>query len=155
MRLTNRLRIDFRPVDIWLWRRGIQDPTLRGILRWQILVVALSLATGICLWGWNVELAEWWSWCGAGAALAAWNFYALIKFVQKTISKGWNKAALWGLLFHTHVKLLFTGILLYSAFVCLHAPLSALLTGMTALVTGIVAIGIKQTLPGSRERAKE
>lgn len=155
MRLKNRLKIDFRPMDAWLWRRGIHDPTLRGILQWQILVVLFSFAAGICLWGWNATLAVWWSWFGIGAMVALWNFYALIKFIQKNITRGWNKTILLGLFFHTHVKLLFTGILLYTAFVCFHAPLSALLTGMTALVAGIVAIGIKRTLPGSHERVKE
>lgn len=93
-----------------LWRSGVQDPTIREILCWQISVIALSLLFGAVLWPFH-PAGAWIFWFGFGALLSAWNFFALIKFVPKVISAGWSKSSLFALLLRTNMRLLFTGIL--------------------------------------------
>ena len=101
-----------------LWRSGVQDPTLREILCWQIGVVALSLIFGAALWPFH-PAGAWIFWFGFGALLSAWNFFALIKFVPKVISAGWSKSSPYGPSPpHEHEELLFPGILLYMVLVC-------------------------------------
>ena len=68
-----------------LWRSGVQDPTIREILCWQISVIALSLLFGAVLWPFH-PAGAWIFWFGFGALLSAWNFFALIKFVPKVMS---------------------------------------------------------------------
>ena len=70
-----------------LWRSGVQDPTIREILCWQISVIALSLLFGAVLWPFH-PAGAWIFWFGFGALLSAWNFFALLKFVPKVISAG-------------------------------------------------------------------
>ena len=109
-----------------LWRSGVQDPTIREILCWQISVIALSLLFG--------------------ALLSAWNFFALIKFVPKVISAGWSKSSLFALLLRTNMRLLFTGILLYMVLVWFKGSISAVLLGLAVLLVGMTAGGLKKAL---------
>ena len=51
-----------------------------------------------------------------------------------------------GLLIHTNMRLLFTGILLYMALVWWQGPLSAILSGLAALLFGMTAVGLKKTM---------
>ena len=124
----------FHALEKALWRRGVQDSTLREILCWQLAV------TGICLIGGGLF------WFGFGALLSAWNFYALIKFVPKAISGGWSKKNLIALLVHTNMRLLFTGILLYMALVPFKGSISAVLSGLAVLLVGMTAGGLKKAL---------
>ena len=128
-----------------LWRSGVQDPTLREILCWQIGVVALSLIFGAALWPFH-PAGAWIFWFGFGALLSAWNFFALIKFVPKVISAGWSKSSLFALLLRTNMRLLFTGILLYMVLVWLKGPISAVLLGLGVLLVGMTAGGLKKAL---------
>lgn len=130
----------------WLWKQGIRDPLLRKILYSQILVTLLTLGTGLFLWVWFDTFGSWLFWFGAGSALSAWNFYALIKYVQKVIIVGWSKKALVGLLIHTNIRLLFTGVLLYMAIIWCKALISALLPGLAVLLAGIVVVGLEKVL---------
>ena len=116
-----------------LWRSGVQDPTIREILCWQISVIALSLLFGAVLWRF-------------GALLSAWNFFALIKFVPKVISAGWSKSSLFALLLRTNMRLLFTGILLYMVLVWFKGSISAVLLGLAVLLVGMTAGGLKKAL---------
>ncbi|WP_294624880.1 hypothetical protein [uncultured Bilophila sp.] len=128
-----------------LWKRGIHDETLRQVLVWQIAAVLFTLTLGGALWAFH-PVGKWLFWFGFGALLSAWNFYALIKFVPKIISNGWSKNNLMGLLIHTNMRLLFTGILLYMALVWWQGPLSAILSGLAALLVGMTAVGLKKTM---------
>ena len=128
-----------------LWRRGVQDPTLREILCWQIAVTVIGLIGGGLLWLLH-PAGRWLFWFGFGALLSAWNFYALIKFVPKAISGGWSKRNLIALLVHTNMRLLFTGILLYMALVPFKGSISAVLSGLAVLLVGMTAGGLKKAL---------
>ncbi|MEI3479709.1 MAG: hypothetical protein V8Q84_12220 [Bilophila sp.] len=86
-----------------------------------------TLTLGGALWAFHPVGSG--SFGSASAPSSAWNFYALIKFVPKIISNGWSKNNLMGLLIHTNMRLLFTGILLYMALVWWQGPLSAILSG--------------------------
>lgn len=133
-------------LDGWLWKQGIRDPLLRKILRSQMFVTLLTLGAGLLLWVWFDTLGSWLFWFGAGSALSAWNFYALIKYVQRVIIEGWSKNALVGLLIHTNIRLLFTGVLLYTAIIWCDALISALLPGLAVLLAGIVIAGLEKVL---------
>ena len=52
-----------------LWRSGVQDPTIREILCWQISVIALSLLFGAVLWPFH-PAGAWIFWFGKEAAFA-------------------------------------------------------------------------------------
>lgn len=128
-----------------LWRSGVQDPTIREILCWQISVIALvpafrrgALALSP---GGGVDLLVW-----LRALLSAWNFFALIKFVPKVISAGWSKSSLFALLLRTNMRLLFTGILLYMILVWFKGSISAVLLGLAVLLVGMTAGGLKKAL---------
>lgn len=135
----------FHALEKRLWKRGIHDETLREVLAWQITVTILALSAGGALWAFH-PAGRWLFWFGFGALLSAWNFYALIKFVPKIISDGWSKNNLVGLLLHTNMRLLFTGILLYMALVWWQGPLSAILLGLAALLAGMTAAGLKKAI---------
>ena len=128
-----------------LWRRGVLDPTLREILCRQIAVCVVCLIGGGAIWPFH-PAGRWLFWFGFGALLSAWNFYALIKFVPKAISGGWSKKNLIALLVHTNMRLLFTGILLYTALVSFKGPISAVLSGLAVLLVGMTAGGLKKAL---------
>ena len=128
-----------------LWRSGVQDPTIREILCWQISVIALSLLFGAVLWPFH-PAGAWIFWFGFGALLSAWNFFALIKFVPKVISAGWSKSSLFALLLRTNMRLLFTGILLYMVLVWFKGSISAVLLGLAVLLVGMTAGGLKKAL---------
>ena len=140
-----------------LWRSGVQDPTIREILCWQISVIALSLLFGAVLWPFH-PAGAWIFWFGFGALLSAWNFFALIKFVPKVISAGWSKSSLFALLLRTNMRLLFTGILLYMVLVWFKGSISAVLLGLAVLLVGMTAGGLKGIekagLTGYREPAQ-
>ncbi len=135
----------FHMLEKRLWQRGILDGTLREILCWQILATLSSLLCGAALWPFH-PAGAWIFWFGFGALLSAWNFYALIKFVPKVISDGWGTKNLIALLVHTNMRLLFTGILLYTTLVWFKAPLSALLAGLAVLLVGMTAGALKKAL---------
>lgn len=128
-----------------LWRSGVQDPTIREILCWQISVIGLSLFSGALLWPFH-PAGAWIFWFGFGALLSAWNFFALIKFVPRVITAGWSKSSLFALLFRTNMRLLFTGILLYIGLVWFKGPISAVLLGLAVLLVGMTAGGLKKAL---------
>ena len=128
-----------------LWRSGVQDPTIREILCWQISVIALSLLFGAVLWPFH-PAGAWIFWFGFGALLSAWNFFALIKFVPKVISAGWSKSSLFALLLRTNMRLLFAGILLYMVLVWFKGSISAVLLGLAVLLVGMTAGGLKKAL---------
>ncbi|MEG2139310.1 MAG: hypothetical protein RRY20_00795 [Bilophila sp.] len=133
----------------WLWRRGIRDETLRKILRGQLVITLLTLGLGALLWLWFEPVGRWLFWFGTGSALSAWNFYFLIKYIQRIIQAGWSKSALVGLLIHTNLRLLFTGVLLYTAIVWCKAILSALIPGLTVLFAGILVVSLEKALKRS------
>ena len=135
----------FHALEKALWRRGVQDSTLREILCWQLAVTGICLIGGGLLWFLH-PLGRWLFWFGFGALLSAWNFYALIKFVPKAISGGWSKKNLIARLVHTNMRLLFTGILLYMALVPFKGSISAVLSGLAVLLVGMTAGGLKKAL---------
>lgn len=135
----------WRLLEKFLWKHGIADESLREILVWQITAACLSLTAGGALWPFH-PAGAWLFWFGFGALLSTWNFYALIKFIPKIISHGWSKINLIGLLLHTNMRLLFTGILLYMALVWFKGSLSAILLGLAVLLVGMTAGGLKKAL---------
>ncbi len=129
----------------WLWRRDVRDALVRTILVWQICLALVSLVLGAAITPfWSGGL--WIFWFGCGGIMAAWNFYALAKFVQNLIPRGWSVSALVRLLINVNVRLLLSGALIFGAFVWGRAPLSALLLGIASLLAGITFAGLKKAL---------
>ena len=129
----------------WLWRRDVRDALVRTILVWQICIAVLTLVSGgatALFWSGG----HWLFWFGCGSAIAAWNFYALAKFVQNLIPGGWSVSILVRLLVNANIRLLLSGALIFGAFVWGGAPLSALLLGVASLLAGITAAGLKKAL---------
>ena len=79
------------------------------MLVWQIAAVLFTLTLGGALWAFH-PVGKWLFWFGFGALLSAWNFYALINLFLNYFKLVGAKINLMGLLIHTNMRLLFTGI---------------------------------------------
>lgn len=66
----------FHSIDAWLWRRGIDHPAVRALLRNEILLTALALLGGGLLFA----VTPWVFWFGVGLAVMAWTFWCLARF---------------------------------------------------------------------------
>lgn len=73
---VNRVRRMFHSIDAWLWRRGIDHPAVRALLRNEILLTALALLGGGLLFA----VTPWVFWFGVGLAVMAWTFWCLARF---------------------------------------------------------------------------
>lgn len=125
-------------VDHWLWRRGFGPGPVRSAARTLILLAAALLTAGAAL----LPFTAWPFWLGAGAALSAWNFYQLARFVQYAFPSGNEGGAnssaarrlLVGQLVRSNLRLFITGFFVYMALVVFHANPFALAAGLSAAV---------------------
>ena len=132
-------------LERWFWQRNIREALVRTVLSWQICIIFLSLVTGgasIPFW----DGGRWLLWFGCGGMISAWNFYALARFVQNMIPKGWSVSSLVLLLVNVNVRMILSGGILFAAFVWGNAPLSALFLGIATILVCITVVGLKKTL---------
>ena len=78
-----------------LWRSGVQDPTIREILCWQISVIALSLLFGAVLWPFH-PAGAWIFWFGFGARRSGWSGFAVMQGGALGRGGGWGLSGVWG-----------------------------------------------------------
>ena len=128
-----------------LWRSGIRTELMLDILAWQIAIVLLSLVLGACSLPFS-DRGLFFIWFGFGGAISAWNFFALIKFIQNVLPGGWKISTLVRLLVVTNVRVLLSTGLVLVAIGRGNAPLSAILTGLAVLLVCIIVITLKKTL---------
>ncbi len=132
-------------LERWCWRHNVRDALIRAILSRQIALSLLTLATGAIsapFWKGGV----WLFWFGFGAALSTWNFYTMVKFVQKIIPTSWSRSKLARLLINANCRLLLSLGIFFAAFAWGKAPLSALFLGFATILMGITIAGLKKTL---------
>lgn len=135
-------------VDQALWRRGLREPTVRGVVRRGVLLTAGALAAGAPL-AFKTPLLFWF---GVGSLLAVGNFYALARRIGRLLPAGWSSSSLAALLLHTNARLLLTGFLLYICIIWCGASPFALLAGLTVVVIDVTLAGLWNSTPGSRSR---
>ena len=130
------MTLPLRRLDAALARRGFAEP-IRKILLCSLMVGALCALGGLL--GWQRNMALWWF--GLFALISTWNFWGLAKFVNKTISNGWNKNIQFRLFLGFQLRLFLTGIFVYIALVHWHASLYAVLGGLSVSLVFVVIFG--------------
>ncbi len=115
-------------LDAWLWRRGIQHPHIRFVVRTELLCAGVALLFGAAAW-W---VTPWPFWFAVGFALIAQIFWGLARFFLRTSLLEYTAALLMMALLRATARLLLTGVVLYMALVWCRAPAMALLGGLVA-----------------------
>lgn len=115
-------------LDSWLWRRGIQHPRIRFVVRNELLCAGIALLCGGALW----IVTPWLVWFAVGLALIAQVFWGLARFFLRTSLLEYSAALLMMALLRASARLLLTGAVLYVALVWCRAPVLALLGGLVA-----------------------
>lgn len=103
-------------LERWFWQRDVRDALIRAILSRQLCITLIALAAGAAsapFWSGGL----WLLWFGCGAAVSLWNFYALVKFVQNMVPRGWNVSVLVRLLVGANIRLILSAGILLAAFV--------------------------------------
>lgn len=152
-------------VERFLWRKGFPPGPVRGTAKILLLLAGFLFAFGLVL----LPLATWPFWLGAGAALSAWNFYSMARFVlalfpsvtaqageaagkpDGTSGGSAARSLLLGQLLRSNLRLFITGFLVYTALVVCHANPFALTTGLSAAVAVVPAL----FFPRHKERGKK
>jgi hypothetical protein len=115
-------------LDAWLWRRGIDHPAIRVLLRNEILLTAVFLAGG----GLAFAVTAWFFWFGVGLAIMAWTFWGLSRFFLRRGLGDYSTAFLRIVIVRWVGRLAIIGALLYWALIVCKAPVFALVGGMAA-----------------------
>ncbi|MBE6441058.1 MAG: hypothetical protein E7022_01835 [Desulfovibrio desulfuricans] len=115
-------------LDAWLWRRGIDHPVIRAVLRNEILLAAAFLLAGGLLYA----VTAWFFWFGAGAAIMAWTFWGLARFFLRNSLGEYSSAFLRVVILRWLGRFLVIGALLYLALAVCRAPVFAVAGGLTA-----------------------
>lgn len=115
-------------LDAWLWRRGIDHPAVRVLLRNEILLTVLFLAGG----GLFFAATPWFFWFGMGLGIMTWTFWGLARFFLRHGLGDYSTAFLRLVLLRWLGRLLILGGLLYVALIVCKAPVSAIVGGLTA-----------------------
>lgn len=115
-------------LDAWLWRRGIDHPAVRAMVRNEILLTALVLLLGAALF----TVAPWVFWFGVGLAIMAWTFWGLARFFLRRGLGDYSTAFLRIVLIRWVGRLVLVGGILYTSLIIYQAPVFALVGGMLA-----------------------
>ena len=130
-----------RKVEGFFYKRGIDAPEIRILLRNQLyltgLGIGISLIFGLTTWAFEFIV---------GTLLGGINFYALAKIVQQLIFV--RRGAIASLLVSFYFRLLFTAIVLYVVIVFFKANIVALLSGLSVVIINILIFGA--TLVGQK-----
>ena len=115
-------------LDAWLWRRGIDHPAVRVMVRNELLLTAFVLLLGGALY--TVE--PWVLWFGVGLAIMAWTFWGLARFFLRRGLGDYSTAFLRIVLIRWLGRLVLVGGILYISLIICQAPVFALVGGMLA-----------------------
>jgi hypothetical protein len=115
-------------LDACLWRRGVQHPQIRLVVRNVIVAALAGLLAGAACFYWTPAVF----WFGVGLALLAQVFWGLAHFFLRTNLLEYTTALLMVALLRATGRLLLTGVVLYVALVWCRAPVWALLGGLVA-----------------------
>ncbi|MDD4701661.1 MAG: hypothetical protein PHI96_05515 [Desulfovibrio sp.] len=115
-------------LDAWLWRRGIDHPAVRVMVRNEFLLTALVLLLGAALY----TVAPWIIWFGVGLAIMAWTFWGLARFFLRRGLGDYSTAFLRIVLIRWLGRLVLVGGILYISLIICQAPVFALVGGMLA-----------------------
>ena len=123
-----------RKVEGFFYKRGIDVPEIRILMRNQLyltgLGIGISLIFGLTTWAFEFIV---------GTLLGGINFYALAKIVQQLIFV--RRGAVASLLVSFYFRLLFTAIVLYVVIVFFKANIVALLSGLSIVIINILIFG--------------
>lgn len=100
----------YAALDAWLWRRGIREPAIRGLLCVEAAACALALAAGALLFLVTPLLL----WFGAGLAGMAWVFWGWARFFSRGAASV-QPGALMGALLRWGARMLVFALALYGA----------------------------------------
>ena len=123
-----RLKLMIHSLDAWLWRRGIDHPAIRVLLRNEILLAACSLLIG----GLAFTATPWFFWFGVGLTIMAWTFWGLARFFLRKGLGDYSTAFLRIVLVRWMGRLVIIGALLYVSLIVYQAPVFAIVGGMAA-----------------------
>ena len=115
-------------LDAWLWRRGIDHPAIRVLLRNEILFAACSLLIG----GLAFAATPWFFWFGVGLTIMARTFWGLARFFLRKGLGDYSTAFLRIVLVRWMGRLVIIGALLYVSLIVYQAPVFAIVGGMAA-----------------------
>ena len=115
-------------LDAWLWRRGIDHPAVRVMLRNEFLLTAFVLLAGALLF----TVTPWVLWFGVGLAIMAWTFWGLARFFLRRGLGDYSTAFLRIVLVRWVGRLVLVGAVLYVSLIIYKAPVFALVGGMVA-----------------------
>ena len=115
-------------LDAWLWRRGIDHPAIRVLLRNEILLAVVSLVAG----GLAFTVTPWFFWFGVGLTIMAWTFWGLARFFLRRGLGDYSTAFLRIVLVRWLGRLIVVGGILYISLIECHAPVFALVGGMVS-----------------------
>lgn len=115
-------------LDAWLWRRGIDHPAIRVLLRNEFLLAAVCLLAG----GLAFTVTPWFFWFGIGLAIMAWTFWGLARFFLRRGLGDYSTAFLRIVLVRWMGRLIIIGALLYVSLIVCKAPVFAIVGGMAA-----------------------
>ncbi len=130
-------------LDSWLWRRGIQHPVIRVLLRNELLAGALALLVG----GMLFVVTPWIFWFGVGLALMTQVFWGLAHFFLRGRLTTYTTALLLAALLKATLRLLVTaGVLFVALVVCAAPPLAVIagIAGSMALAVFSYALGASE-----------
>ncbi len=128
----------FEWLDRRLYRRGFTHEDTRVLLRMQI-VLALSTSVLALV----ASLGNPWGWgYAAGAGLATFNFWWLVRFGQNALS---NTGALVGrAVMRFYLRLGGSAVLLYVLIAQVNAPVWAVLAGLSTVMAAILLWGARK-----------
>lgn len=124
-------------IDAWLYARGFTNHDVRRLMRLQIIVCVLSLATGFSLMAKDLALVGF----PVGSLLATWNFYELAKAVPKLLFGGYSRELLIALLAGFYFRLILTGVALFVLIAWGNVSIVALVAGLSTVVATIILWG--------------
>ena len=123
-----RLKQMIHSLDAWLWRRGIDHPAIRVLLRNEILLAASGLLVG----GLAFTATPWFFWFGVGLTIMAWTFWGLARFFLRKGLGDYSTAFLRIVLVRWMGRMVVIGALLYVSLIVYQAPVFAIVGGMAA-----------------------
>ena len=115
-------------LDAWLWRRGLDHPAVRVMVRNEILIAAAVLLAGVL----TFTVLPWIFWFGVGLAIMAWTFWGLARFFLRRGLGDYSTAFLRIVIIRWLGRLVLVGGILYISLIVYQAPVFALVGGMLA-----------------------
>ena len=135
-------------IERHLYARGFSSAVVRHLLCTQIMITAAALGVGV-----PAALVSLWPLLfGTGAAIALFSLWHIARFAAVSIHQEFSVALGIRLFSGFTLRLLLTGVVLFTLIVWLRVPVVPLLAGLTTTVAGIAVWGLSRF---SRKTVKE